>query len=132
MSKCLILHLVWGNPKSVYKLRDERLKNSPAERGVRFLVEGKFSMSQQRTLAAQRSNCPPGVHQAQHCHWERGDLFFYSVFYGMSQFLVEILNEHLISQEILVLFIFYYCLRNHFSIFNRWNLKRNLEAYKKI
>ena len=92
MSKCLILHLVWGNPKSMYKLRDERLENSPAERGVRILVEGKFSMSQQCILAAQRSSCPSGVHQAQHCHWARGDLFFYSVFYGMSQFLVEILK----------------------------------------
>ncbi|KAK4826998.1 hypothetical protein QYF61_013098 [Mycteria americana] len=47
-SKCQILHK--------YKLGEERLGSSPAERDLGVLVDSRLDMSQQRALAARRAN----------------------------------------------------------------------------
>jgi len=49
----MILHLGWGNPESVYRLRNEGVKINAMERG---LADGKLSVSLQRALTAQRAN----------------------------------------------------------------------------
>ncbi|KAK4831727.1 hypothetical protein QYF61_018857 [Mycteria americana] len=59
-SKCWILHLGQDNPGYMYKLGDERLQGSPAERDLGVWVDGKLNMSQQCTLAAKRANCVLG------------------------------------------------------------------------
>jgi len=55
-SKCWILHLGQGNPGYMYKLEDERLECSPAERDLGVWVDGKLNMSQQCALATKRAN----------------------------------------------------------------------------
>ncbi|PKU43370.1 rna-directed dna polymerase from mobile element jockey-like [Limosa lapponica baueri] len=59
-SKCQILHLGQGNPGYTYKLGDERLKSSPADRDLGGWVDGKLNMSQRCALAAKRANCVLG------------------------------------------------------------------------
>ena len=68
-SKCLVLHLAWGNLGSVYKVGDKSLKISPTERDLGVLADCKRNVSQQCALTAQRD---PGVHRTQHCHREKG------------------------------------------------------------
>ena len=68
--KCWILHLVHGNPVCTYRLGNERLDSSSAERNLGVLVHSKLSMSQQCALAAKRPTVP-WVHQALHCSWSR-------------------------------------------------------------
>ena len=55
-SKCQILHLGMGNPGYTYKVVDERLQSSPAERDLGVWVDGKLNMSQQCALAAKRAS----------------------------------------------------------------------------
>ncbi|GAB0210300.1 hypothetical protein GRJ2_003495800 [Grus japonensis] len=57
-STCWILHLGQGNPGYTYKLGDERLESSPAEKDLDlgFWVDGKLNMSQQCILTAKRAN----------------------------------------------------------------------------
>ncbi|GAB0205762.1 hypothetical protein GRJ2_003041800 [Grus japonensis] len=54
-SKCQILHLGWGNPGYMYKLANERLERSLAERDLGIWVDGRLNMSQQCALAAKRA-----------------------------------------------------------------------------
>ena len=55
-SKRQILHLWHSNPGCTYRLGNERLESSSAERGMGVLVDGELNMSQECALAAKRAN----------------------------------------------------------------------------
>ncbi|KAJ7410963.1 hypothetical protein WISP_105315 [Willisornis vidua] len=78
--KCFLdYYLCEDSPQIV---RDEQIKNSPAEKDLRLLLDEKLNMAQQRVLAAQKANCILGCIQSSIGQQVKGGNFVPPLCYG--------------------------------------------------